>query len=379
MAKAAGQKKTKLSGKDYFDAGVFKDPETLEIFHKFIAKMHVMCGEAKPTATHEFFKTLDEKKKLVRVYTQNIDCLEKRLDLYTNIEDKKTRVVQLHGTLDQVYCVVCTKSFEFTAQHLEHFEEGEAPPCPSCKEYNDARIATGRRSVTVGRLRPDIVLYNENHIKGDIISKHIGQDLRRKPDLLIVMGTSMKIPGLKALVHQVADVVHENEKGRVLFINKTDILTSEWQDVFDFQLIGEADKIINALSTDMEVISKKKRSTTPKTPRSTRKTIAVAKKIDVYFPVQKKSPLPCKNKKGAEVSIADGKLGTKKLLDESLATKKLKGKILKEINNLAVSKSISDTTTQTASKIKSIAKRKSGPTRVVQKNCSTEKRTIPIA
>ncbi|RKP18978.1 DHS-like NAD/FAD-binding domain-containing protein, partial [Rozella allomycis CSF55] len=116
--------------------------------------------------------------------------------------------IKLHGSLDQVRCMTCSNTFEIEDSHVESFEEGFAPECISCVEYQKKRIERGRRAPPVGFLRPNVVLYNENHPSGDIISSMVDKDIKRKPDLLIVMGTSLKVHGLKQLVKQFAKTVH---------------------------------------------------------------------------------------------------------------------------------------------------------------------------
>ncbi len=62
------------------------------------------------------------------------------------------------------------------------------------------RVAQNKRRISTGILRPNIVLYGEAHPSGDAIGAIQSKDLRRRPDLLLVFGTSLKIPGVKALI-----------------------------------------------------------------------------------------------------------------------------------------------------------------------------------
>lgn len=103
------------------------------------------------------------------------------------------------------------------------------------------RVAQGKRKVATGTLRPDIVLYNENHPFGDAIGKIQSSDLSRSPDVLLVMGTSLKVHGLRLLVRKAAKIVHGNKKGCVILVNKTPIVGKEWAGVFDYFVEGETD------------------------------------------------------------------------------------------------------------------------------------------
>jgi NAD+-dependent protein deacetylase SIR2 len=115
----------------------------------------------------------------------------------------------------------------------------------------DARKARCARPIRVGTLRPAIVLYDEPHPLGDDIGTIQSMDLCRKPDLLIVMGTSLKVHGLRKLVKEFSKVIHgdtssssatgsKTRAGKVIFVNKT-APSGEWADVIDYHVAGETD------------------------------------------------------------------------------------------------------------------------------------------
>ncbi|KAG0338715.1 hypothetical protein BG004_007108 [Podila humilis] len=104
------------------------------------------------------------------------------------------------------------------------------------------RVAQGKRKIATGTLRPDIVLYNENHPFGDAIGRIQLNDLQKSPDVLLVMGTSLKVHGLRLLVRKVAKTVHENKRGCVILVNKTPVVGKEWSGVFDYFIEGETDR-----------------------------------------------------------------------------------------------------------------------------------------
>ena len=58
-------------------------------------------------------------------------------------------------------------------------------------------------------MRPAIVLYDEAHPLGDDIGMIQTRDIGRNPDMLIVMGTSLKVHGLRKLVKDFARQVHD--------------------------------------------------------------------------------------------------------------------------------------------------------------------------
>ena len=122
-----------------------------------------------------------------------------------------------------------------------------------------ARVARSARALKVGTLRPAIVLYDEPHPLGDDIGTIQTADIARKPDMLIIMGTSLKVHGFKKLVKDFARTVHESAPtpsgsagsplkktaksfaGKVIFVNKT-APGSEWDGIIDYHVAGETDR-----------------------------------------------------------------------------------------------------------------------------------------
>lgn len=83
---------------------------------------------------------------------------------------------------------------------------------------------------------------------GEYISSLVSYDLRRKPDLLIVMGTSLKVHGVKQLVRDLGNSVKQAKNGKVILINATR-LTSDWDSFFDITILGKSDDVIQNLET----------------------------------------------------------------------------------------------------------------------------------
>jgi NAD+-dependent protein deacetylase SIR2 len=118
----------------------------------------------------------------------------------------------------------------------------------------EARLARSARPLKIGTLRPAIVLYDEAHPLGDDIGAIQAFDVSRKPDLLIIMGTSLKVHGLRKLVKEFAKAVHASAPpnplsgkaqakrwvGKVVFVNKTPP-GSEWNGIIDYHVEGETD------------------------------------------------------------------------------------------------------------------------------------------
>lgn len=178
--------------------------------------------------------------------------------------NKNEKIVYLHGKLDSVYCTKCHSHESLNKKYLEIYEKGQEPSCPQCKIRTEKRADKGLRSssLTAGIMRPDIVLYNELHPNGDDIAQFIREDLRKSPTILLVLGTSLKVHGLKKMVKDFSKHIHSNENkttNSVIYINKTPLTTLEWKQIFDWELIGPADDwtllLKNQLTTQTKIES----------------------------------------------------------------------------------------------------------------------------
>ncbi|KAK5093414.1 NAD-dependent deacetylase hst3 [Exophiala xenobiotica] len=272
---------SRMKGEDLFNARVFHSAETTTTFYQFIATLrHKIMHDVKSTSlTHKFIKTLRDGGRLMRCYTQNIDGLEareglsmdltrgrgnKRRFLKKNYEaprphetqgtdfDSGCEVVQLHGELSNLRCRVCATEQEWTESETEIFLEGAAPKCEICAEKSDARQATGKRGLAVGELRPNIVLYGEDHPQNSLLVPLIAFDQGSNPDLLIIMGTSLKVHGLQKVVRDFAKVVHNQKSGRVIFVNRTRPSESQWEGIIDDYVAMDCDEWIADLKTRRE-------------------------------------------------------------------------------------------------------------------------------
>ncbi|KAG2155621.1 DHS-like NAD/FAD-binding domain-containing protein [Suillus clintonianus] len=267
-----------LKGRDLFDASLFRDSASTSVFYTFISQLKRSIDDATPAPTHRFIQTLDAKHKLVRSYTQNIDGLEERVGLRgsssqqartsgkkkSKLKVKEVRNVQLHGDIHRVRCTFCSAEMPCTEEHLYAFKNGKAPNCPECVLRSEARVARSARALKIGTLRPAIVLYDEPHPLGDDIGTIQTMDIARKPDMLIIMGTSLKVHGLKKLVKDFAKVVRatgtgttpngtpkvqKSWQGKVVFVNKTPP-GSEWSDIIDYHVAGETDAWVDKVLED---------------------------------------------------------------------------------------------------------------------------------
>ncbi|KAI8913376.1 DHS-like NAD/FAD-binding domain-containing protein [Gorgonomyces haynaldii] len=258
---------TTVRGQDLFDASLFNSQQTTKLFYHFSSTLKQVVESAQVTKTHEFIALVQKRGKLLRCYTQNIDGLEKRVGL--DLQGKQAHVVQLHGDLDSVICTLCSFSQPFSDSVRDEFSLGQAPTCPRCDKLNQDRIIRGRRQISVGTLRPNIVLYNEHHKQGDMIADLLQKDLNNQPDIVIVMGTSLKIVGIKRMIKDFANIVHERG-GHLVFIN-LDPPSKEFDGIFDFFVQMKCDDCVEQLLDRWDKLEDQKEKT--KTERQLRAKI----------------------------------------------------------------------------------------------------------
>jgi len=260
------------NGKDLFDSNVYRDEESTAKFHAMIRQLHKLTDESEPTQFHHMLNNISQDGRLLRLYTQNIDCLETSLPhLQTTVPIKSRppypQTIQLHGTIKYMYCSKCRWNSEIQP---EIFNSNEAPACPECLELDEIRTIAGKRSQGIGCLRPRIVLYNEFHPDGEHIGQVSAQDLKSKPDCLIIAGTTLKIPGVRKLVRELARAVHA-ANGCVIYMNMDEpsISIVDFVEYIDLIVVGDCQnipKIVDNYETQLQ--SKPKRKTTKKEVKS---------------------------------------------------------------------------------------------------------------
>ncbi|PSN72873.1 DHS-like NAD/FAD-binding domain-containing protein [Corynespora cassiicola Philippines] len=213
--------KLKSSGKDLFDASVYQDDDSTSSFHAMVRNLSQQVKAAQPTAFHHLIATLAHEGRLLRLYTQNVDGIDTSLPpLQTQIPLPKKgpwpKTIQVHGGLDHMVCSKCHALSDFDA---EIFNGPTPPACPTCLQNDENRRVAEMRSRGVGRLRPRMVLYNETNPDEDAIGACAAQDLRTRPDAVIVVGTTLKVPGTRRIAREMCAVVRDRRDGITVWIN----------------------------------------------------------------------------------------------------------------------------------------------------------------
>ncbi|XP_061780561.1 NAD-dependent protein deacetylase sirtuin-3 [Nerophis lumbriciformis] len=137
-------------------------------------------GSHRPNFIHYFIRTLHHKGLLLRMYTQNIDGLEKAC----GIPDDK--LVEAHGSFATASCHLCYTPYPPEEAKHAIMNDG-VPACTFC----------------AATVKPDVVFFGE-----DLPQKYFlhTKDFP-KADLLIIMGTSLQIEPFASLVNTVRSTV----------------------------------------------------------------------------------------------------------------------------------------------------------------------------
>ncbi|KAI9846949.1 MAG: Sir2 histone deacetylase Hst2 [Thelocarpon superellum] len=141
----------------------------------FYALAHELYpGKYRPTVTHSFIRLLHDKGLLLKLFTQNIDCLERE----AGVPDD--RIVEAHGSFATQRCIECKTSFpDETMKKV--IREREVPHC--------VRAECG------GLVKPDIVFFGEQLPE----NFHQNRTLPAAADLCLVMGTSLSVQPFASL------------------------------------------------------------------------------------------------------------------------------------------------------------------------------------
>lgn len=232
--------------------------------------------------THEFIAALYKGHRLCHCFSQNVDGLEGRVGLaiFTGTDDVLNRkkaegrpesfqVLQLHGGLETLWCRFC--------QHIRPWDEevagalltGHALFCQYCPE----RSRTGRK-ISPGELRLGMVLYGESYRFEDLVEQTIKWDLRQKPKMLLVFGTSLHVPGAFQFVKDVGGRIRR-DGGMVVMVNLSEP-SRRLEEIVDVYVQMECDSFCDAMwCTELEAVPGQERG-----PRKTVDSLQSAEQDD---------------------------------------------------------------------------------------------------
>ncbi|GAA98703.1 uncharacterized protein L969DRAFT_91375 [Mixia osmundae IAM 14324] len=172
-----------MKGKDLSDARILRTPDGIKTHLIFLNNLKCASDEAEPTETHRMIKRMHDRGALARIYTQNNDA-------------------------------------------------------------RDRAEQSKRRAGMLGSVRPAITLHGGSSISPDW-DRSIGEmaafDRSQRPDMIPVMGTSLKVHGFRVLLRDFAQGV-----GNVL-VNRIDVATGDWAEIFDHVMLGASDDFARQL------------------------------------------------------------------------------------------------------------------------------------
>ncbi|KAF9122793.1 NAD-dependent histone deacetylase sir2 [Mortierella sp. 14UC] len=222
-----------------FDLAFFK--RRPQIFYSFAKE--IFPSNFIPSPSHSFIKLLEDKGKLLRNYTQNIDTLEQRAGIQN--------ILQCHGSFATASCLRCRRQVPGDDIKEAIFNQEVAyctecpPPSPSNFEpkFREAYYSSDEESDSDDEpdntpppplMKPDIIFFKEQ--LRSAFHDYLDED-RDQVDLLIVMGTSLKVAPVSSIIDALPAHIPQ------ILINRTPLTHIE----FDVQLLGDSDTIVAEL------------------------------------------------------------------------------------------------------------------------------------
>lgn len=246
------------------------DPQEVFDIHLFREDPSVFFSVAKDiipnvnqyTPTHKFIAMLNDRGKLLTNYSQNIDNLEVVAGL------PREKLIQCHGSFGTATCIKCGHKVKGETIFPD-IKAGNIPRCRKCPQMLDPaaarrggrpggsnkrrkRISPARANFdndndddgsdgsaydvpSAGVMKPDITFFGEN--LPDEFSKRITEHDKDKADLVIVIGTSLKVAPVSEVVSFLPAKVPQ------IYISREPVTHVE----FDIDLLGDCDVVVAEL------------------------------------------------------------------------------------------------------------------------------------
>ncbi|KAF9361083.1 NAD-dependent histone deacetylase sir2 [Mortierella sp. AD094] len=204
--------------------------EKPEVFYSFARE--IFPSNFTPSPSHNFIKMLEDQGKLLRNYTQNIDTLEQKAGI--------SNVLQCHGSFATASCIRCKHQVPGDDIKESIFKQ-QVAYCKVCRATSPVlqsqtdvletiMESAGEHNAGAAVMKPDIVFFGER--LPSAFDDNFDED-RDKADLLIVIGSSLKVAPVSDIMHQLPRSIPQ------ILINRTPITHME----FDVQLLGNCDTI----------------------------------------------------------------------------------------------------------------------------------------
>jgi len=217
----------------------------------------IFPGNFAPSPSHNFIAQLEKNNKMKRLYSQNIDGLEKQAGI--------EKVIQCHGHFYTAHCLnnncrteyqisdLKKRIFESKVPHCDklifkstnmeeeafHEEILKLPPGDPKIEEIRTKFYQKEKEPCNAVIKPDIVFFGES--LPSHFHRHMAMD-QDDVDLLIVMGSSLKV----GPVNDIPDAIDENVP-RIL-INREPL---PHMPEFESELLGNCDEIVEYISSKL--------------------------------------------------------------------------------------------------------------------------------
>ncbi|ORY07786.1 DHS-like NAD/FAD-binding domain-containing protein [Clohesyomyces aquaticus] len=220
---------------------------------------YTLAGDILPdlkkwTPTHEFIRLLQDKDKLLTNYTQNIDNVESHAGI------RSEKLIQCHGSWATATCRKCKYRIpgEEIFEDIRAHKPAECQRCvqeiathkPGMKRKRSSNGHKKRRAPggddsdsdgaydipQPGIMKPDITFFGEA-LPADFFDRLKTQD-KDKVDLVIVMGTSMKVAPVSEIPNFLPRDVPQ------IYISRDPIHHIN----FDINLLGDCDAVVAELA-----------------------------------------------------------------------------------------------------------------------------------
>ncbi|OAA46473.1 NAD-dependent histone deacetylase, silent information regulator Sir2 [Beauveria brongniartii RCEF 3172] len=248
---------------EVFDIDVFKEDPS--IFYS-VAKDIIPATE-RYTPTHKFIAMLHQRGKLLTNYSQNIDNLEIKAGV------PREKLIQCHGSFGTASCVQC--GYRIAGDLIfPDIRAGIIPRCPQCAQAAAASTTTRassskrRRAAaekkrrrwsaddssdddaaashygastayydapSAGVMKPDITFFGE--ALPDEFSRRLTENDRDKVDLVIVIGTSLKVTPVSEIVSWLPSHIPQ------IYVSRQPVTHIN----FDIDLLGDCDVVVAEL------------------------------------------------------------------------------------------------------------------------------------
>ncbi|KAH3680760.1 hypothetical protein WICMUC_000111 [Wickerhamomyces mucosus] len=190
----------------------------------YILSKELYPGQFLPTSFHLLVKLMEQRKLLKRIYTQNIDTLERLSGIHDDY------IVEAHGSFNANHCIDCGSSFE-NESFKELIFKDIHPTCEKCD----------------GLVKPDITFFGEA-LPAKFFDKWDADftEIDEKGDfVLVTAGTSLSVYPFASLPGEVSKrtqrvLVNKEIVGDYKTSpRKTDIIILDDIDTFADELIRE--------------------------------------------------------------------------------------------------------------------------------------------